>query len=510
MMNVLVLTLSLLPPTPLASPVATTGSASVFAVLNPAGVPNSDSSSVGLLPLPIPIAAPNSISSAFDDGFVLYTKYSSAAYQPLRPRPVGRMLFEIGHTQSSSRGTPRGSRSSLSSAGVRRSSLKDADTGAKFLLVPFESPGIVELVHIHRSFLGAYQNEAKSKAHESDLAGVGNEKEWCAIGSVYRQTTGCQCCPRIYHITLVSARIGRKDMLRPGAGSRFPRHKEHIDHLDTIKIEGSKKLLGDSSRVQFESNDAWNRILGSAFADYGIGKRVIPKVLEYPTNILLQRTVAPTWTPSNSLKSYPIRMILDSSERMDQRGRLSIYEDQLNQGSSGLRELPQPNINCADCSEDGRRRLPVDGTAGKRAVLHSSRKIHRATVGGIRHTRKDGDENRERSVITKGFSFECGGEYGGHASTNSQGKAPYENVWGSLRDDWARSAHFDDLWRPDPEMQRIEFRFIGASIFRKRGRVPAKVDNGRQGASIFGRRGQMFMQTMRRIEVASGNTVDQG
>jgi hypothetical protein len=34
-----------------------------------------------------------------------------------------------------------------------------------------------------------------------------------------------------------------------------------------IKIAGSKKPLGDSSRVQFESNDAWNGILGSTFAD---------------------------------------------------------------------------------------------------------------------------------------------------------------------------------------------------------------------------------------------------
>ncbi|KAJ7889480.1 hypothetical protein B0H14DRAFT_2561682 [Mycena olivaceomarginata] len=209
------------------------------------------------------------------------------------------------------------------------------------------------------------------------------------------------------YLTLVSARIGRKDMLCTCDQER--------DHRSCV----TKNI-----------------------SIIGIGKRVIPKVLEYPTNILLQRIVAPAW----SLMSYPICMILDSSERMDQRGRLSIYEGDEKTAVLILRifctraycsrELPQPNINCADCSEDGRRRLPVDGTAGKRAVLHSSRKIHRATVGGIRHTRKDGDENRERSVITKGFSFECGGEYGGHASTNSQGKAPYENVWGSLRDDW--------------------------------------------------------------------------
>jgi hypothetical protein len=76
MMNVLVLI-----PTPLASPVVTIASASASAVvLNPAGVSNSDSSSVGLLPLPIPFTALNPVSSAFDDDFVLYTKYSPAAY----------------------------------------------------------------------------------------------------------------------------------------------------------------------------------------------------------------------------------------------------------------------------------------------------------------------------------------------------------------------------------------------------------------------------------------------
>jgi hypothetical protein len=34
--------------------------------------------------------------------------------------------------------------------------LNELTTDAKFLLVPFESPGIVELVHVHRGFLGAY------------------------------------------------------------------------------------------------------------------------------------------------------------------------------------------------------------------------------------------------------------------------------------------------------------------------------------------------------------------
>ncbi|KAJ7759467.1 hypothetical protein B0H14DRAFT_3596074 [Mycena olivaceomarginata] len=98
----------------LASPVVVSESASTAvanaasaspAVLNSASaaVPNSESSSsVGLLRLPIPIAALNPISLALYDDFVLYTKYSSAAYQPFCARPVGRVLvraFEIGHTQ---------------------------------------------------------------------------------------------------------------------------------------------------------------------------------------------------------------------------------------------------------------------------------------------------------------------------------------------------------------------------------------------------------------------------
>ncbi|KAJ7362457.1 Alpha/Beta hydrolase protein, partial [Mycena albidolilacea] len=99
------------------------------------------------------------ISPALYDDFVLYTKYSSAAYQPFCARPVGRVLvraFEIGHTQGFIAWDP----ARLEIVVVFRGtfSLKDAITDAKFLLVPFELPGIVELVHVHRGFLGAYQN----------------------------------------------------------------------------------------------------------------------------------------------------------------------------------------------------------------------------------------------------------------------------------------------------------------------------------------------------------------
>ncbi|KAJ7889533.1 Alpha/Beta hydrolase protein [Mycena olivaceomarginata] len=83
--------------------------------------------------------------------FVLYTKYSAAAYQAFCARPVGRVLVRAGFI---ARDPAR-----LEIVVFRGTfSLKDAITDAKFLLVPFESPGIVELVHVHRGFLGAYQN----------------------------------------------------------------------------------------------------------------------------------------------------------------------------------------------------------------------------------------------------------------------------------------------------------------------------------------------------------------
>jgi hypothetical protein len=153
----------------LASPVVVSESSSAVvanpasaspAVLNsaPAAVPNSESSSsVDLLPLPlpIPITAPNPISPALYDDFVLYTKYSSAAYQPFCARPVGRVLVRAVRVvcslfptlfsvrvairsivlivirssksatrRASSRGTPRGSRSSSSSAGRSTSRMR--------------------------------------------------------------------------------------------------------------------------------------------------------------------------------------------------------------------------------------------------------------------------------------------------------------------------------------------------------------------------------------------------
>ncbi|KAJ7889528.1 alpha/beta-hydrolase [Mycena olivaceomarginata] len=155
----------------LASPVVVSESASAV-VANTARL----LSALLPLPLPIPITAPNSISPALYDDFVLYTKYSSAAYQPFCARPVGRVLvraFEIGHTQGFIARDP----ARLEIVVVFRGtfSLKDAITvlplhlltpiptpllprTRSFLLVPFESPGIVELVHVHRGFLGAYQN----------------------------------------------------------------------------------------------------------------------------------------------------------------------------------------------------------------------------------------------------------------------------------------------------------------------------------------------------------------
>ncbi|KAJ6571310.1 Alpha/Beta hydrolase protein [Mycena capillaripes] len=100
-----------------------------------------------------PVLTSRTISTPLYDDFILYTKYSSAAYQLFCLKPVGKTLvksFEFGRTQgfiARDHETP----------GNRPDCLSDA----KILLVPFESPGIVELVHVHGGFLAAYTNVAE-------------------------------------------------------------------------------------------------------------------------------------------------------------------------------------------------------------------------------------------------------------------------------------------------------------------------------------------------------------
>ncbi|KAJ7879384.1 Alpha/Beta hydrolase protein [Mycena leptocephala] len=101
------------------------------------------------------------VSESLYEDFVLYTKYSSAAYQLFCPTPLGRTLvqsFEIGRTQGFIVRDHK--REEIVVAFRGTFSLREAVIDARVLLVPFESPGIEELVHVHRGFLGAYNNVA--------------------------------------------------------------------------------------------------------------------------------------------------------------------------------------------------------------------------------------------------------------------------------------------------------------------------------------------------------------
>ncbi|KAJ7893375.1 hypothetical protein B0H14DRAFT_3427459 [Mycena olivaceomarginata] len=132
----------------------------------------SKSSSVDFLPLPIPIpiTAPNPISPVLYNDFVLYPKYSSAAYQPFCAQPVDffHLFYLSGNIHIMCRCLLSYSfcdseycdpaRLEIVVVFRGRFRLKDAVTDAKLLLLPFELPGIVELVHVHRGFLCAYQN----------------------------------------------------------------------------------------------------------------------------------------------------------------------------------------------------------------------------------------------------------------------------------------------------------------------------------------------------------------
>ncbi|KAJ7203256.1 alpha/beta-hydrolase [Mycena pura] len=113
-------------------------------------------------------------ASLFDD-FVLYTKYSSAAYQLVCPSPLGKTLirsFETGPTPGFIALDTTREEIIVSFRGTF--SLADAVTDAKVLLAPFVSPGVIELsnVTVHRGFLDAFNNVA-----EDVLAAVRTELE---------------------------------------------------------------------------------------------------------------------------------------------------------------------------------------------------------------------------------------------------------------------------------------------------------------------------------------------
>ncbi|KAJ7624203.1 Alpha/Beta hydrolase protein, partial [Mycena polygramma] len=111
------------------------------------------------------------ISASLYEDFILYTRYSSAAYQPRCPRPLGKTL--IRSVRSSSLSTPRRTQGFIARDDDREEivvsfrgtfSLSNAVTNAQFLLSPFLPPGLNESesvdILVHRGFRDAYDNVA--------------------------------------------------------------------------------------------------------------------------------------------------------------------------------------------------------------------------------------------------------------------------------------------------------------------------------------------------------------
>ncbi|KAF7299730.1 Lipase-3 domain-containing protein [Mycena chlorophos] len=117
----------------------------------------------------IPVATAlttRAVSSALYEELVLYTKYSSAAYQLTCPRPLGNTLikdFEFGRTQTLI--VRDNTRKEIVVAFRGTFSLTDAVTDAKILLKPLICPGLdaLELVNttVHHGFLDAYNDVAE-------------------------------------------------------------------------------------------------------------------------------------------------------------------------------------------------------------------------------------------------------------------------------------------------------------------------------------------------------------
>ncbi|KAJ7664496.1 Alpha/Beta hydrolase protein [Mycena polygramma] len=116
-----------------------------------------------------PVVTSRAISASLYDDFILYTKYSSAAYQPLCPKPLGKTLlrsFERGRTQGFIARDDDRQEIVVSFRGTF--SLADAITDARFLLLPFFPPGFNESessesdgIRVHRGFLKAHDDVEK-------------------------------------------------------------------------------------------------------------------------------------------------------------------------------------------------------------------------------------------------------------------------------------------------------------------------------------------------------------
>ncbi|KAJ7715516.1 alpha/beta-hydrolase [Mycena maculata] len=103
-----------------------------------------------------------SISSTLYDNLVLYTQYSSAAYQLVCPSPLGQTLvqsFSEGDTQGFIAQDDTRQEIVVSFRGT--SSIADAFTDIDLLLVPLVTPGLTETFDVHSGFLAAYNSVAE-------------------------------------------------------------------------------------------------------------------------------------------------------------------------------------------------------------------------------------------------------------------------------------------------------------------------------------------------------------
>ncbi|KAJ7673607.1 Alpha/Beta hydrolase protein [Mycena rosella] len=110
-----------------------------------------------------PVRSPRGISSSLYDDLVLYTKYSSAAYQIFCPRPLGNTLVESFSLPNAHAFIARDDSRREIVVSFRGSlSIVDALTDINVFLVPFVSPGIAKPFKVHAGFLLAYNAVAKS------------------------------------------------------------------------------------------------------------------------------------------------------------------------------------------------------------------------------------------------------------------------------------------------------------------------------------------------------------
>ncbi|KAJ7240164.1 alpha/beta-hydrolase [Mycena haematopus] len=108
-----------------------------------------------------PVLTSRTISSSLYDDLVLYTQYSSAAYQLICPSPLGTTLVESFSAENTQGFISRDDDREEIVVSFRGSfSLADVATDVDLFLVPFTSPGIAQSFNVHAGFLDAYNDVA--------------------------------------------------------------------------------------------------------------------------------------------------------------------------------------------------------------------------------------------------------------------------------------------------------------------------------------------------------------